>query len=516
MNSLTYAAGDSILFHGGDSFTGCVMINSRNVPNKGSASNPITVDSYDSGNATLLSNCPGNLHALLTIDGVSGVTVQNLILSANGTQTAIGILIQNSIAGNTVDMVTIQNNDISGFNISRASNYGAEVFVSGFATNGNCGALNNIKVLNNKLHGAFGATSPDDNGITGHGCGQNITNVRYSGNEVYHIGGHATAPSGTSGNGILATGVAGGELSYNLVHDNGANTNTCGGPAGVWAYRSDHIIIQFNEVYNMRPVPDQGVGCDWAAYDLDEGVTNSIVQYNYSRNNAGAAWLVYNAAGPNTIRYNVSENDDAYLKNGGIAALNAGTFPLSFYNNTMFSPVVNTGTDNVQACFTFGFTGTFPVGTVIANNICSNSMVNRFGAAFFANAAVGVDTSAINFTHNLYENNSGGPLWQLDGVLYHSLAEIQAAGKEAGSIVANPMLTNAGAGGTCTWTPTIANGPQPCPSVYRLRPGSPALGVGANLTATPYNLDIGTRDYFGNTLGTSINVGADGGKQPRS
>jgi hypothetical protein len=41
------------------------------------------------------------------------------------------------------------------------------------------------------------------------------------------------------------------------------------------------------------------------------------------------------------------------------------------------------------------------------------------------------------------------------------------------------------------------------------------LEVGANLTATPYNLDIGTRDYFGNTLGTSINIGADGGKHPR-
>jgi hypothetical protein len=49
------------------------------------------------------------------------------------------------------------------------------------------------------------------------------------------------------------------------------------------------------------------------------------------------------------------------------------------------------------------------------------------------------------------------------------------------------------------------------PSVYRLRRGSTALGMGANLAATPYNLDIGTRDYFGNTLATSINIGADGG-----
>src|SRR6266481_5726702 len=75
-------------------------------------------------------------------------------------------------------------------------------FISGRATNGRCGALNGIQVLDNKLHGADGPNSPDDNGITGSGCGQNITNVKYSGNEVYYIGGHSPAPGGTSGNGI--------------------------------------------------------------------------------------------------------------------------------------------------------------------------------------------------------------------------------------------------------------------------------------------------------------------------
>jgi hypothetical protein len=193
MNSLTYEAGDSILFHGGDSFTGCVTINPTRVPNKGSASNPITLDSYGGGNATLLSNCPGNLHALLTIDGVSGVAVQNLILSANGTQTAYGVLVQNSYSTTApVDTIVIQNTDISGFHCcgTTPGQYGSEIFIAGqaCATGGNCGPLNNIQVLNNKLHGAAGPTSPDDNGLTGSGCGgqYNVTNVKYSGNEVWN------------------------------------------------------------------------------------------------------------------------------------------------------------------------------------------------------------------------------------------------------------------------------------------------------------------------------------------
>src|SRR5262245_43760416 len=195
MNSLTYEAGDSILFHGGDSFTGCVMINPTRVPSKGSASNPITLDSYGNGNATLLSNCPGNLHALLTIDGVSGVTVQNLNMSANGTQTSYGILVQNSYSTTAaVDTILIQNNDISGFNCcdTTLGQYGSEIFIAGqaYQTGGNCGPINNVQVLNNRLHGAT-PTSPDDNGITGSGCGQNVTNVKYSGNDVYNIGGHA-------------------------------------------------------------------------------------------------------------------------------------------------------------------------------------------------------------------------------------------------------------------------------------------------------------------------------------
>jgi hypothetical protein len=522
MNSLNYAAGDSILFHAGDSFTGCATINSVNVPSKGSTANPITLDSYGNGNATLLSDCPGK-HALVTIDGVSGITIQNLILSANGTQTAVGILIQSSVARGTVDTVVIQNNDISGFNIVGPSNYAAEVYVGGRAINGNCGTLANIKVLNNKLHGASGPTSLDDNGITGQGCGQNITNVKYSGNEVYDIGGHFPAPGGVSGNGMLANGVKGGELSYNLVHDNGANAKTCGGPAGVWAFRSSNIDIKFNEVYRMRPLPSHpgGGACDWVAYDLDVGVTNSVVEYNYSHDNAGAALLGYAVEtwGPNSFRYNISENDQTAMA-GGTGSIAIASGGVSYvYNNTVYRSGSYPGT-TPPSCISFGFKGTFPSGTLIANNLCINSMTDKFGRTRYLDGGNGPNVSAITVVNNLYYNPHGQDHWNWLNVEYASLAAFQAAsGKDAGSIVKLPPLKNAGASGSCSWTPSQERGPQSCPTGYQMQDGPPALGAGVNLAASPYGLNVGTRDYYGSRIphpaGSGYNIGADGSVPPR-
>ena len=45
---------------------------------------------------------------------------------------------------------------------------------------GVCGALNDVSIVNNTLHGASGVNSNDDNGIDGYSCSGNLTNVVYS------------------------------------------------------------------------------------------------------------------------------------------------------------------------------------------------------------------------------------------------------------------------------------------------------------------------------------------------
>jgi len=504
---ITYAPGSSINFRGGDSFTGCWSLNQTNVPSKGDKNNPITIQSYGTGTATLRANCPGNLTALLLIDGVSGVTVQNLTFAVGG-QASAGIWVQNSPATPTVDTITLQNLDVSGVLNTGPGNFSSEIFIAGnaFIGGGGCGPLNNIKVLNSKLHGAT-VTSHDDNGINGSGCG-NVTNVLYSGNEVWNIGGHANAIGGAAANGIVANQVVGGEVSYNLIHDIGANTNTCGGPTGAMGWQADQLVVQFNEIYNVQPAPDVG-GCDFAAIDFDGGVTNSIAQYNYTHDNAGAAWVICCGAGDgNVIRYNISQNDDKYYKSGGVVAVSDVVFKI--YNNTIWIPPVGTDPNHAQACYVFGFSGTFPVGALIANNICYAGSPNQWGAAWYADSGgqVPPDIANVEVTHNLY--NDGG-LWHINSGVYHSLAEVQAIGKEAGSVVSDPKVTNPGGGGTCAWDPTRHNDPQPCPAAYRLLTGSPGPGLdaGVNLQAAPYNLNVGTRDYYGNPITTTPNIGAD-------
>ena len=130
------------------------------------------------------------------------------------------------------------------------------------------------------------------------------------------------------------------------------------------------------------------------------------------------------------------------------------------------------------------------------------------GPAWYADSSgqVPPDIANVEFVHNLY--NHGG-LWHINGDVYHSLPEVLAIGKEAGSVVSDPQVTNPGGGGTCAWHPTRHNGPQRCPAAYRLLTRSLGLDAGVDLQAAPYNLDVGTRDYYGNPITTTPNIGAD-------
>jgi hypothetical protein len=508
-SAMSYPPGSTINFRGGDSFTGCWALTPTNVPGGGDKNNPIVVQSYGAGRATMVSSCSGNYNPQLDIAGISGVVVQNLKFQGDGATTEVGILIEGP-----GDTITIQNNEVTGFVF--VSNVAGEILVLGLGAHGSTfgcnSSLNNIQVLDNSLHGAS-VTSRDANGIYGFGCGQNITNVHYAGNHVWNIGGGGSSAGPFSPNGIVVNGVASGIVEHNLVHDIGANQTTCGGPIGIIAYSAGSgtspgsILIQFNEVYNVQPVPDQG-GCDFAAYDIDGGGTiNVTVQYNYSHDNAGAAWMICCGAGNgNVIRYNISENDDKYYKSGGVVVASAVVFQI--YNNTIWIPPVGTDPNHAQACYFFGFSGTFPVGALIANNICYAGSPDQSGTAWYADSGAQVppDITNVQFFQNLY--NVGG-LWRINGGVYHSLPEVLAIGKEAGSIVSDPNATAPGGGGTCAWDPTQHNGPQPCPAAYRLLTGSLGLDAGVDLRAAPFNLDVGTQDYYGNPITTTPNIGAD-------
>ena len=509
VNSGTFNGGDSLLLQGGQSFTGSLVL-TRGKILSGTASH-FTVGTYGTGKPTIISTGTGTNSSAILVQGISGVVLQDLIVRPGTTSPQAGIYIHNNSGGSPAPQdITVQRCDVAGFHFA-PGNFGGEIFANGF-----WGSLTNVKILNNVLHGLSGPSSPDDNGFTSLGNGKNIFSLLVQGNTVYDIGGTAGVFGGSLANGILANGVDGGTLQYNIVHDCGGNTNTCGGPAGIWAYNSNNVTIQFNEVYNMKPITFT-TGCDWSAYDLDGKTTNSVVQYNYSHNNFGPGLLAYvdGTWGPNTFRYNISENDDTGNVDGGpisIGGTKVGGL-LQIYNNTVYDGSPQSTTNGHSPIYGPYTSGTWATGSMIKDNIFYVTNKNKWGYVDHIYFPYQPQAN-LTLDNNVYYVTIATPRWRWGGTDYTTFAAYQTAtGFDAHSLTTDPKLVAPGTSGTLSWNPTLANGPQPEPNEYALQNTSPLFGVGADLTS----ISPGTRDYFGqptpNGIGSGYNIGADGGVQ---
>ncbi|RIH63746.1 right-handed parallel beta-helix repeat-containing protein [Mariniphaga sediminis] len=120
------------------------------------------------------------------------------------------------------------------------------------------------------------------------------------------------------GDGIILHGAYRGLIEYNIVDqtclrtgdphlDTGDDSRYAWWPhtAAIWMSHAKETIMQFNEVYNTGRQPGNG---DGQAFDFDFNCENNILQYNYSRNNAGFLLIMDNTH-ENIARYNISQND---------------------------------------------------------------------------------------------------------------------------------------------------------------------------------------------------------------
>lgn len=514
VNSARLGAGDSVLFQGGQSFSGCLVFSTATNIQSSSASNPITVGSYGSGVATIDSTtaCAGSNNGangprlpLVRIDGeaaaLNGFIMKDLTLAANGTPTQYGVLVESG-GGNVSSHITLQNLTVKGFNVVGTQDSSSEIRILGYPLFGTAanGPLDHISVLNCTLMGENGVASPDDSGIGGYGYGLNITNVTYSGNTVYNLGGRSGVAE--TGAGIGIDGVDGATVSHNVIHDIGANANSCGGMSGIEAYTANNATVSYNEVYRVVPTTYTG-GCDWDGIDLDGGTTNSVVEYNYVHDNRGEGLLAWmgqanlGAWGPNVYRYNISENDgqsgSSWDGNIGLA-LEGGSPHVEIYDNT----VINSGggASNPQnAAFIIGPSDptTMLTGT-IANNIFYTT------TNFYGTSKV-IETNTFNPTGLTFTNNdyfgASGILFDWAGAQYSSLSAWQSAsGQDSNAMSVNPGFSSTGFDGAC------GGASSSCPAGTMLPSSSPLMGRGANLTG------IGAQDYYGNAVAAPPNVGA--------
>jgi hypothetical protein len=278
----------NILFTGGQVFEGTILLKYI----KGSDSIPFVVSSYGEGRAII----NGGNNESIRIENCKNIRINKLDLKGSGRKD-----------GNTTN----------GLQLFKSTNCVVEdIHAEGFQKSGvdlyNCKDVKVLKVV------AF------SNGF----CGINIMGSHQdsSGNilildcKAENNPGDPTMLDNHSGSGILVG------VSDSVIIDHCTATNNGwdmprqgNGPVGIWAWMSDHVTIQYCISYKNRT--SKG-GKDGGGFDLDGGVTNSLIQYCLSYENEGAGYGLFQYPGAsgwanNVIRYCVSINDALTTEGAG-------------------------------------------------------------------------------------------------------------------------------------------------------------------------------------------------------
>lgn len=480
VNDHQYKAGDTILFEGGSVFKGGLYFHPANTA---SAIAPVVVSSFGEGRATIDAGISYGFYA----HNVAGIEIRDLNFRGSGytRNTNHGILFYNDLPGDVkLAHIVIDQVEVSGFRKSG---------ITLGAWNGNSGfrdaritkaVVHDIDSVGINTYGEFDHTK------TGY-AHQNI----YIGHcHVYKIYG-LILPDKHSGSGIVLSDVDGGTIEHSVVHTSGMQNKNCGGPIGIWAWDANDITIQYNEAYNMSA----GSGCDGGGFDLDGGVTNSVMQYNYSHDNDGAGFLIaqFEWARPmrnNIIRYNISENDGRKNDYKGITLWvenhdRGGNLDLLVYNNTIFAD---------SAVAPSGGGVFFKSGGHHNVRFFNNIFYSRNGAPM----VVATDTTMdVSFHNNAYFSDNGRYTFVWGDGSYTSLPDFQAAtGQEMmnGSptgMVADPQLQAPGTAGTLGYPLDL----KTLRDRYSPQKKSPLIERGIAAPLTP-SFAPATEDIFGNQI----------------
>jgi hypothetical protein len=483
VNKASYNAGDQILFQGGNSFSGTLYFTSNSY---GSAGNPIGVSSYGGGVATILPGAGTGLFAYNT----AGFTIWNInfVGSGAGSNTNSGIEFYTDLSGGVkLDAIIISNVTVTGF---------GQAGVTIASWNGATGFQNVILwyvvAHDNGDEGiqTWGQISP-----TGAWYAHQNIYIGYC--QAYNNQGHA-GTSYPSGSGIFVTAASGVTIEYSLAYNNGALNTNNGGPVGIWARYSNAVTIQHNESHHNYT----NSATDGDGFDFDGGVTNSVMQYNYSHDNDGAGLLAceYSGAPPNqnnVMRYNISQNDGRKNQYASIMVWNGGETlsDLEVYNNTVY----------------LSSAAAPPAGVMVLNPTTNvhfrNNIFATNGSVYFMYATP--IQSGLLFQGNDYWAYSSNPVFLWGNGYYTSLAQFQSAtgqetlnGSPTGYSV-DPMMNTPGAGPSIN-NPSLLN----TLTAYQLLVGSPMIDSGLNLPAL-FQINPGPVDFWGNAIqGPPYDIGA--------
>jgi hypothetical protein len=479
-NKVALSAGDRIFLRGGDTFAGTLYFGPAE---RGTAANPIVVTSYGRGRAAIYAGPANAVGAYNT----AGISLSNLVLVGSSWRTSAGsgVYFFMDLQSTTLDTIIIENVAASGFK------NGIEIG----AWKGNSG-FKNIRILHSVTHDnrENGITIWGDSSGSHSGYSHHNVLIRYC-TSYRNSGPHSV------GNGIVISNVNGGVIERSITHSNGLRNQTSGGPVGMWAWRSNDIVVQHNESYSNH---SNVGGDDGNGFNLDGGVTNSVLQYNYSHDNDGGGFVLaqYTDARPfhgNVVRYNISENDARRNYYSAIYAWSATDYEIrdsSIYNNTVYVAPTPSG---------------LPVGIAVVSRtqnlrIRNNIIVTKGGLTLLA---IEAGQSEMTVQGNAYWSMGSRFRIKWGGQYYKSLNDFRSTGQERVSganagYTGNPRLVNPGSGGT------VGNpGKLEMLQAYKLRTTSPLIAKGLDIKNL-FGEPVGRRDYYGTPVpsGTKFEIGA--------
>ena len=482
VNAVALRPGDRIFLRSGDTFFGGLSLDAADV---GTATSPIEIALYGGGRAIIYAGTGAGIFAYNT----AGISISNLAVAGAG-GTASGITFYTDLPGDVrLPFIRIDNVDVGGFGRDGIE-IGAWQGATGFA---------DVRVTNAALH------HNGRNGLFTYAERPDVHQQVYVGHvRAYQNHGTAGAASNT-GSGIVLASVAGGTIERSVAHDNGRFCDAVGGPVGIWTYDSTRITIQYNESFRNRTA----ASWDGGGFDLDQNVSDSVVQYNYSHDNDGAGFLLaQSAAGTaharNVVRFNVSQNDGRANSYGAIEVWGR-VLAAEIYNNTVFVSAATTGSPRAVRISNAGVPDRFVSGVHFRNNIFVTTGLPTVEVSDTALAGA----SDLRFEGNDYYAGGSSPVFRWGGTTFNGLAAWRGTGQETiagvpSGLSIDPQLSAPGEG------PVFGNADLLASlHAYRLRATSPMADAGLDLRAR-FGIAPGATDFFGGQLGlrTGFDIGA--------
>lgn len=512
VNSLNLEPGDRLLFSADETYQGTVVLDALD---SGAAGAPVTLGSFDPTPETgptraTIRNAAGSG---LVATNVQHIVVEGLVFHGGSWSTHAGgdgISFVNTLPGDVkLPGITLRNLEVAEFGASvtkpkrgdAVANGGWGIRVGG--ATGKSGfadvLIENVVAHHNERGGIeiYGAWNP----TTTLYANANVTIRKTTVHDNYGIAGFTAKHTGS---GIILSDTQVGLIEQTVAAYNGKLNASVGGPVGIWAWDADQIVIQHCESHHNQT----GSTADGGGFDLDGGVTNSVMQYNYSHDNDGAGYGIFQFSdarpfGNNAIRYNISANDGRKNGYGGITIWNGGSGVKNtdVHNNTIYMSAAATGTPR-------------------AVHLMSSTVNVRFRNNIFQTAP-GVRTieivgkqTGLSFQGNAYYAG-GGSLWIKDFASTFSSVDAwrtKTGQERLGGVnvgyQGNPLLSSV-AVPTFNDASTLLNSLRSMTS-FRLQSGSPVANLGVAITSPYYTVSLPQVDFFGDPAPNGgWSIGAD-------